>query len=235
MQLSGIIINSVILSNKKSFQQRPGPEVTAEGRRPVFREGRVNNIHTSHKIGLSLKSAISLGVLIASTVITGCMGIYGKLHWDPQVTAAFQTHEVRNDFNYFYYGAGNQIFAIVGISPDYVLESKMWREARTDAEAFNILISRAWINDYYSPQDPQGAYILNPEGKQVGIWYSSLRFITVKFVENNRIVIIPDTPFLGGPEASSGGGDSGGQAPRVESSPPFSYPPKNLLAADGRP
>jgi hypothetical protein len=173
--------------------------------------------------------------LIASTAITGCLGTYGKLHWDPQLAAAFQTHQVRKDFNYYYYGVGNQIYAIVGISTDYVFESKMWREARPDEEAFKALISRAWYNDFYSPHDPEGAYILNPEGKQVGIWYSSLRFVTVKFGENNRIVLIPDTPFLGGPEASRGGGDSGERAPRIESNPFFYFPQKYLLAADGRP
>jgi hypothetical protein len=195
----------------------------------------MNSIHRSHKVGIFLKFCIALGVWVASTVITGCVGTYGKLHWDQQVTAAFQTQEVRKDFNYYYYGAGNQIYAIAGISSNYVLESKMWREARRDAEAFNTLISRAWNNDYYSPHDPQGAYILNPEGKQVGIWYSSLRYVTVKFGGNMRIVIIPDTPFLGGPEASSGGGDSEEKSPRVESNPSFSYPPNGLLASGGRP
>ena len=195
----------------------------------------MNNIHTSHKKGLLLKFCVALGVLVASNAITGCMGTYGKLHWDPQATAAFGTHEFRKDFNYYYYGAGNQIFAIAGISTDYVLESKMWRKAPSDAEAFKTLISRAWYNDYYSPHDPQGAYILNPGGKQVGVWYSSLRYVTVKFGDNNHIIIIPDTPFLGGPEASSGGSGSGGQAPRVESNPSFSYPPKDLLASHVRP
>lgn len=234
MSLSGIIINLGIFSNKKAFQQRSGPEVTAEGTR-FYTEGLVNNIHTSHKVGILLKFCFALGVLIASSAITGCGGTYGKLHWDPQVTAAFQTHEVRKDFNYYYYGAGNQIYAIAGISTDYVFESKMWRETGPETEAFKTLISRAWYNDFYPPHDPQGAYILNPGGKQVGIWYSSLRFVTVKFGENNRIIIIPDTPFLGGPEASSGGGDSGDGAPRVESNPSFSYPQKDFLVADGRP
>ena len=167
--------------------------------------------------------------------VSGCLGTYGNLHWDPQVTTAFETHDVRQDFKYYYYGVGNRTFAIAGISSDYVMESKMWREVRKDTEAFKDLISRAWYNDYYSPHDPQGAYILNPGGKQVGVWYSSLRYVTVKFGDNNRIIIIPDTPFLGGPEASSGGSGSGGQAPRVESNPSFSYPPKDLLASRVRP
>ena len=168
--------------------------------------------------------------LLVAATLSGCLGTYGKLHWDPQVTIAFQSYEVQKDFKYYYYGVGNRTFAIAGISPDYVMESRMWREVQQEPEAFKNLISRAWENSYYKPYDPRGAYILSPEGKQVGVWYSSLRFVTVKFGENNRIILIPDTPFLGGPEADSGGGNSSKRISRLESSPYVSYQLRAFLA-----
>ena len=167
---------------------------------------------------------------LITVMVSGCLGTYGKLHWDPQVTTAFKTHEVEQDFNYYYYGVGNRTFAIAGISNDFVMESKMWREVEPDTEDFKDLISRAWENSYYKPYNPRGAYILNPEGKQIGNWYSSLRFVTVKFAENNRIVLIPDTPFLGGPAADSGGADSSKRISRIESNPYISHQLKAILA-----
>ena len=176
-------------------------------------------MHTKFKSSKSSEAPYLaiLGVcLLMAAMVSGCLGTYGKLHWDPQVTTAFKNQEVQVDFNYYYYGVGNRTFAIAGISPDYVMESIMWREVQQDTEEFKSLVSRAWENSYYLPYDPRGAHILNPEGKQVGIWYSSLRFVTVKFSENNRIVLMPDTPFLGGPEADRGSGDSSERISRVE-------------------
>ena len=170
-----------------------------------------------------------LCILIAA-LVSGCLGNYGRLNWDPQVAAQFQAYEAQSDFNYYYYGVGNRTFAVAGISNDYVMKSKMWREVQPDTQDFKDLISRAWENPYYKPYDPQGAHILNPEGERVGNWYSSLRFVTVKFGENNRIVLMPDTPFLGGPSAETGGGDTSNRISRIDSNPYISYQLKAILA-----
>ena len=154
--------------------------------------------------------------LVAAIMLSGCAGIYGRLNWDPQVTAAFQNHDIQKGLNYYYYGVGNQTYAIAGISTEYTIKSRIWREVPQDTEEFKSLVSRAWENYFYMPYDPQGAHILNPEGNRVGIWFSSLRFVTIKFAENNRIVLMPDTPFLGGPEADSNSPNSSQKFSAVE-------------------
>ncbi|MBT8366673.1 MAG: hypothetical protein KJP23_18435, partial [Deltaproteobacteria bacterium] len=141
-------------------------------------------------------------------IFSGCFENYGRLHWDPQVTATFENHDIQPGFNYYYYGVGNQTYAVAGISTELSLKSTIWREIPQDTGEFKILISRAWENYAYKPYDPQGAHILNPEGNRVGLWYSSLRFVAIKFDENNRIQLMPETPFLGGPEADSTRPDS---------------------------
>jgi hypothetical protein len=176
---------------------------------------------------------ILLGIfgLVAAIMLSGCAGSYGRLNWDPQVTAAFQNHDIQPGFNYYYYGVGNRTFAMAGISDEYNLKSRMWREVPQDTEAFKSLVSRAWENYFYKPYDPQGAHILNPEGKRVGVWYSSLRFVTVKFAENNRIVLMPDTPFLGGPEAGADSSGTGERTSALESAPYFSYQLQALMTS----
>jgi hypothetical protein len=173
-----------------------------------------------------------LGVcgLIAAIMLSGCAGSYGRLNWDPQVTAAFQNYDTQQGFNYYYYGVGSRTFAIAGISADYNVKSRIWREVPQDSEAFKSLVSRAWENDFYLPHYPQGAHILNPQGKRVGVWYSSLRFVTVKFAENNRIVLMPDTPFLGGPEAGISSPGTRDRSSAEESGAYFSYPLQALMA-----
>jgi len=163
-------------------------------------------------------------------IFSGCLENYGRLRWDPQVTNAFQNNTVETDVKYYHYGVGNRTFAIAGISAEYRLKSRMWREVPEDIEAFKGFVSRAWENYAYKPYDPQGAHIVNPEGNRVGVWYSSLRFVAVKFSENNRIHLMPDTPFLGGPEADSTRPDSSQRLSAVdESAPYFSYQLQDLM------
>jgi hypothetical protein len=169
-------------------------------------------------------------ILFISVIFSGCVGNYGKLHWDAQVTTAFQNHDFQQDFNYYYYGVGNRTFAIAGISPDYHMESRMWRDVQEGTPEFKDLVSRAWENYSYKPYEPQGAQILDTESQQVGIWYSSLRFVTVKFADNNRIILMPDTPFLGGPEADAESTDSSKRLSRLGSIPYISYQLKAILA-----
>jgi hypothetical protein len=166
---------------------------------------------------------LGICVLFAALMLSGCAGNYGRLNWDPQVTTAFKNHDIQQGFNYYYYGVGNRTFAIAGISTEYNFESRIWREVPQDTDAFKGLVSRAWENYFYMPYDPQGAHILNPEGNRVGVWYSSLRFVTVKFAENNRIYLIPDTPFLGGPEAGTISPRTGERISALESTPYVSY------------
>ena len=183
----------------------------------------------SNSRSLSGYVIFALCFLIAA-LASGCLENYGRLNWDPQVTTQYQAYEARKDFNYYYYGVGNRTFAMAGISNNLVMESRMWREAQPDTQEFKDLISRSWENSYYKPYYPRGAHILDPEGKRVGNWYSSLRFVTVKFGENNRIFIIPDTPFLGGPTADTESGQFSGRTSRIESNPYISYQLKAILA-----
>jgi hypothetical protein len=82
------------------------------------------------------------------------------------------------------------------------MESKMWRELATDTADFKVATSRIWDNPYYSPHDPRGAIIMNPDGEKVGIYYSSLIYVTIKFQPENHISVIPDKAFLGGPDGN---------------------------------
>ena len=191
------------------------------------------NTKTSTSKGRRLSDpVIAVLCIFIAALVSGCLENYGRLNWDPQVGTQYQAHEFREDFDYYHYGVGNRTFAIAGISNTYSMNSKMWRQVQPDTQDFKDTISRAWINSYYPPYDPRGAHILDPEGKRVGDWYSSLRFVTVRFAENNRIVIITDKPFLGGPSADAGGGDTGQWLSRMESNPYISYQLKAILASN---
>jgi hypothetical protein len=63
-------------------------------------------------------------------------------------------------------------------------------------------ITSSWEDyEYYK----FGAEILDPEGKKIGILYTAVHETAFKFGADNQITVIPNTPFLWGPDGDNGG------------------------------
>ena len=139
--------------------------------------------------------------LLAFIGLSGCAQNYGRIHWDDSLTQAFQTYEVERDYNFYQYTVGNRVFAIVGLDPKLEVRSDIWRELASDTEDFEVAIDRIWYNYTTIPRDPRGAFIRDPSGENVGVYFSSIRFFSVRFKPNNRVALLLDTaPFVGGPD-----------------------------------
>jgi hypothetical protein len=144
---------------------------------------------------------ITTGIAVA-VLLAGCTGKYGSLKRDAEVMQAFESDRVSADYKYYYYGYATQPYVIFGIEPKYEMNSKMWREVAPNTAEFKELAR--WIWEDYGYQK-FGASILDPGGKKVGVLYSAIYNTSVKFGDDNRISVMPGTPFLWGP-----GGDKGG-------------------------
>jgi hypothetical protein len=141
--------------------------------------------------------------ILVLTLIGGCMGSYGSYNRDSEVFEAFNSQRVPRDYRYYYYHSGSKPIAVIGVEQKYDAGSRMWREVDPDTEKFKDLIHWVWEDyGYYS----FAARINDPSGQQVGIMFTSVREVTIKFAGGNRIVVMPHTPFLWGPAAESGEG-----------------------------
>ena len=137
--------------------------------------------------------------LLGLVWLSGCAQNYGRIHWDDSLTQAFQTYEIDREYNFYQYTVGTRVFAIVGLDPKLELRSNIWRELASDTEDFEVAIDRIWYNYTKIPEDPRGAFIRNPDGENVGVYFSSVRFLSIEFKANNRVALVLDTsPFLGG-------------------------------------
>lgn len=135
--------------------------------------------------------------VILFTGFAGCSAKYGNFQRNKEVFSAFENIQVSPDYKYFSNHQHNVTYAIVGIDPKYKLESKFWREVEPDTEKFKKLVSRTWEDyGYYK----YGANILDPTGNKIGVWYSAVVIKTIKFMGDNRIEVIINTPYLWGPE-----------------------------------
>jgi len=148
-----------------------------------------------------LKSPISLGSRLLQAVagvlflalIGGCMANYGNYNRDADLMAAFDNNRVPLDYRYYYYHSGSHPIAVVGVEKKYDAGSRMWREVDPNTDQFKDLISWMWEDTGYYRY---AARINDPSGQQVGIMYTSIREVAIKFTDDNRIVIMPHTPFL---------------------------------------
>ena len=134
------------------------------------------------------------------TVISGCAGSgsNGTMKRDQALNQQFLSYQVLPDYTYYFSGGYDKQEAILGIHKDYQLVPGLWQ---------SIEISPAqlekWIKTI-SPEDYKrggyfAAYILAPDGKRAGIWYSIQDSTTVKFPGENKIeVYTPDLFQSGG-------------------------------------
>ena len=142
----------------------------------------------------------TLGIIVL-TLVAGCSGKYGSYKRDTGVMQAFESNQVPADYKYFYYGFDTRPYVIFGVEPKYEMNSRMWMEVSADTSEFKQMTRWTWEDYGYHKF---GADILDPNGNKVGVLYTAIRGITLKFGENNQISVIPSTPFLWGPVADAG-------------------------------
>ena len=137
-------------------------------------------------------------------VLVGCAENYGRLQRSEEIDKIFKTYRVLPDHNYYYVGPEGRPDAIMGIHSDYTLETTQWTQFDPFDDTFKTGVDS--INFHHSTRVrnyPYGFLILDPESKQVGIWYSIWDWTTVIMEEDNRIKVFPPAkkdPFGNGDE-----------------------------------
>jgi hypothetical protein len=127
-------------------------------------------------------------------MISGCAGSgsHGSLQRNQELNQQFLSYKVLPDYTYYFSGGYDKPNAILGIHKDYQLVPGLWQSVQITPG-----LMEKWIRTI-APEDYRkggyfAAYILDPEGKRAGIWYSIQDFTTVKFPGDNKIeVYTPD-------------------------------------------
>jgi hypothetical protein len=134
-------------------------------------------------------------------LIAGCAtgGNFGKTERNRDLDNKFLNYEVLPDQRYYTTGGYDAPAAILAIHTDYVLDNSgnLWVPIPNVDQAQ----MKKWIDTIAPEQNYRGtnsyfaAYILNPHGERVGVWYSIDPHATVKFLEGNKILV--NTPSSG--------------------------------------
>ena len=160
----------------------------------------MNIFRKPNKNKVLLKILLATGIVVLA-LTAGCAAKYGGLKRDVEVKQAFESGQVPVDYKYYYYGYAAQPYVIFGIDSKFEMNSKMWREVAPNTAELKELTR--WIWEDYG-RYKFGANILDPDGNIVGVLYTAIYNTSVKFEGDNRISVIPGTPFLWGPGEGMG-------------------------------
>ncbi len=113
-------------------------------------------------------------ILAGLLLISGCASSsqrFGRMMSDDRVKQSFETFTVDPAYTYYYYGQKTFPQAAVGISKGYVLASKDWQPIELTTGQLRDWI---WLHAHRLPTDLKkyGSFILAPDGKPAGVWYS---------------------------------------------------------------
>ena len=133
-------------------------------------------------------------ITIISLLFSGCAGTknYGTIRFDRELGQMFLSYQVLPDYNYYTSGGYDKPNAILGVHKDYQMVTDFWVSIPN--------VNSAQIEKWIRTIDPEDIgpghqyfayYILDPEGKQVGFWYSIQNHTVVKFLEENKVEVYP--------------------------------------------
>ncbi len=129
---------------------------------------------------------------ISLIVLAGCAQNYGRLQRNEEVDKIFKTYQVLPDHKYYYSGPEGRPDAIMGIHKDYTLETTQWVQFNISGNTLKKGVdSINFHNSNRVRNYPYGFIIFDPDGRQVGVWYSIWDWTTVILEQDNLITVFP--------------------------------------------
>jgi hypothetical protein len=135
-------------------------------------------------------------VLIFICIIAGCASANrGSLRNSQEVGRAFETFHVYPNHRYWYYNQENNPYAVVGLQDPYTIEDINWKEVDPNSKTFEKVVGLVQsfpIRGSFA----YGAYILDPQARQIGMWYSSLNAGIKVDPETKTVFITAAMPWV---------------------------------------
>lgn len=130
--------------------------------------------------------------------ITGCAQCpeCGRITNSVDVAKEIRLGEMNPDYNYYlYWRGGFAPVAIVGLDKRYTVESEFWKPAsptekewQSWAQEYNT--TRGYYDDYYGTNMYYRGYTISrPDGMQAGIYYSALKQVRIRFLEDDTVEV----------------------------------------------
>lgn len=118
---------------------------------------------------ISRAAAAAIAILISACATANI----GGLRLSPDVERTFEELQVIPSYRYWYLYLENSPYAVLGLNPEYRIEDKWWTEVPPGSETFRKVVEL--VRRFPVPSSRTfGAYILDADKQQIGVWYSSM-------------------------------------------------------------
>ncbi len=150
-----------------------------------------------HRVRVNYPTRFFLFLLpLALVFMTSCAGTgnYGKLVPDDNVKKTFETYQLPPDYTYYYSGPDAMPKALIGIQNDFHLESKFWKPVELTHKQLKRWFEKGGISRRDYDLSRNGAEILAPDGRQIGIWYAMKNWkdrATIKMIDDKTVNVSP--------------------------------------------
>lgn len=140
------------------------------------------SLHKKHCMSLLLTLVISFFIL------NGCQTAnYGKFSLNRDLEKIFISGQVLPDHNYYYSGSNVRPDAVMAIHQNYTLDGdKLWTKINDPQKEL-----KSWFRETNKMLSGHTYNLLAPDGKQIGIYYSTWKTGFIKMEENNQVFIMP--------------------------------------------
>jgi hypothetical protein len=150
-------------------------------------------------------------------LLAGCAGSNAALRNSREVGRAFEVFHAYPDYRYWYLNQENNPYAVVGLEKSYGIQDQMWTPVDPNSKTFEKVVGL--VQSFPVPGGvTYGAYIIDPTGRTIGVWYSSMGAGIRVDPETKLVSIATGTPWTDdrgwygtgvGIGVGTGGGGSG--------------------------
>ena len=115
----------------------------------------------------------------------------GSLKRQHEITNLFMNNEIIPGYDYYYNGRDQWPSAIMAIDPIYSIRSDFWKPVGLQGEELSVWLRETTIWKESRRTRLNGAEILDPSGKRVGVFFSKFDNLITKFEADNVIQVFP--------------------------------------------
>lgn len=133
-------------------------------------------------------------VLITVLFSGGCVVAVGVSTGSKQnsleVEDLFTAGTLLPDHSYYIQGSSVEPEAIIAIGSEFQLQSRLWEKVEWSEK--ELKQAAFWMQSSETGFcSTDGGYLLSPDGKQIGIWYSQRNFTTIKEISPGVVEVYP--------------------------------------------
>jgi hypothetical protein len=141
-----------------------------------------------------MKSMVyALLAVVFGFAVSGCVTCQecGSLKRSNEVARSFLAGEIVAGYSYYYNGTELRPSAVMAIDSSYTVTAQFWKPVGRSGKELSEWLSRAVNWKGVGQRNRIGAEILNPEGVQIGIYFSKYDNLVTKFQNDREIQVYP--------------------------------------------